>query len=226
MEFKISCLLFIRNKEDEVLMIRRRKSPNKGRWSPPGGKLDMACGESPFECHTRSAERKPVSCWKTGILLFWLCFRKGLRIHHELAYVSFRLQEGALLSASRYRRRSFLPLFSTGNRQLGNSANRPRVGLAVVRQAKGGFWGVRAECHLNRPMKLKIEESPIMEITILLTPHPRVQNMEGLHHDTIVDEEEEDPPIKEQGALVEAEQLGRESGRGFFQQADQPGPHA
>ena len=31
--------------------------------------------------------------------------------------------------------------------------------------------------------------------------------MEGLHHDTIVDEEEEDPPIKEQGALVEAEQL-------------------
>ena len=46
-----------------------------------------------------------------------------------------------------------------------------------------------------------------MEITILLTPHPRAQNMEGLHHDTIVDEEEEDPPIKEQGALVEAEQL-------------------
>ena len=46
-----------------------------------------------------------------------------------------------------------------------------------------------------------------MEITIVLTPHPRVQNMEGLHHDTIVDEEEEDPPIKEQGALVEEEQL-------------------
>ena len=46
-----------------------------------------------------------------------------------------------------------------------------------------------------------------MEITILLTPHPRVQNMEGLHHDTIVDEEEEDPPIKEQGTLVEAEKV-------------------
>ncbi len=51
-----------------------------------------------------------------------------------------------------------------------------------------------------------------MEITILLTPHPRVKNMEGLHHDTIVDEEEEDLPIKEQGPLVEAENVdeGRE----------------
>ena len=63
MEFKISCLLFIRNKEDEVLMIRRRKSPNKGRWSPPGGKLDMTCGESPFECAVREAREE------TGLLL-------------------------------------------------------------------------------------------------------------------------------------------------------------
>ena len=97
MEFKISCLLFIRNKEDEVLMIRRRKSPNKGRWSPPGGKLDMACGESPFECAIREArEETGLMLEDRDLALFWLCFRKGLRIHHELAYVSFRLQEGAL----------------------------------------------------------------------------------------------------------------------------------
>ena len=38
-----------------------------------------------------------------------------------------------------------------------------------------------------------------MEIKILLTPHSGEQNMEGLHHDTIVDEEEEVPPIKEDG---------------------------
>jgi hypothetical protein len=25
---------------------------------------------------------------------------------------------------------------------------------------KAGFWGVRAECYMNQPLKLKIEESP------------------------------------------------------------------
>ena len=46
--------------------------------------------------------------------------------------------------------------------------------------------------------------------------------MEGLHHDTIVDEEEEDPPIKGTGCSCRGRAVGRESGRGFFQQADQP----
>ena len=55
MDFKISCLLFIRNEEDDILMLRRKKSPNKGRWSPPGGKLDMDKGESPYQCARREA---------------------------------------------------------------------------------------------------------------------------------------------------------------------------
>ena len=161
MEFKISCLLFIRNKEDEVLMIRRRKSPNKGRWSPPGGKLDMACGESPFECAIREArEETGLMLEDRDLALFLVMFPKRVTNPPRIGLCFFSIARRCSLSASRYRRGSFLLLFSTGNRQLGNSANRPRVGLAVVRQAKGGFFGVRAECHLNRPMKLKIEESP------------------------------------------------------------------
>ena len=53
--FKISVLIFIRDEGGRFLMIRRRKSPNKGCWSPVGGKLEMASGESPFECACREA---------------------------------------------------------------------------------------------------------------------------------------------------------------------------
>lgn len=51
--FKISALVFVRNPSGEHLLIERRKAPNKGCWSPIGGKLDMARGESPYECARR-----------------------------------------------------------------------------------------------------------------------------------------------------------------------------
>lgn len=51
--FKISALVFVRNHQGAHLLIERRKSPNKGCWSPIGGKLDMTRGESPYECARR-----------------------------------------------------------------------------------------------------------------------------------------------------------------------------
>lgn len=51
--FKISALIFVRDSADRFLLIERRKAPNLGCWSPIGGKLDMAHGESPYECAKR-----------------------------------------------------------------------------------------------------------------------------------------------------------------------------
>lgn len=56
--FRISALVFLRNEAGEHLLIRRLKSPNKGCWSPIGGKLDMEAGESPYECARREAEEE------------------------------------------------------------------------------------------------------------------------------------------------------------------------
>jgi len=44
-------------------MLKRKRSPNIGKWSPPGGKLNMEDGESPFECAIREAREE------TGMLL-------------------------------------------------------------------------------------------------------------------------------------------------------------
>lgn len=56
--FKISCLVFVRNNQGKLLLIQRANSPNKGCWSPIGGKLDMTLGESPYECARRETQEE------------------------------------------------------------------------------------------------------------------------------------------------------------------------
>ena len=36
-----------------MLLLKRSRAPNLGKWSPIGGKLDFSIGESPFECAIR-----------------------------------------------------------------------------------------------------------------------------------------------------------------------------
>ena len=43
--YKVSTLLYCFNERDEVLLLERRKEPNRGLWSPCGGKLKMETGE-------------------------------------------------------------------------------------------------------------------------------------------------------------------------------------
>jgi len=56
--FKISVLVFLRDGAGWLLLIKRRKAPNLGCWSPIGGKLEMGRGESPFECAARETKEE------------------------------------------------------------------------------------------------------------------------------------------------------------------------
>lgn len=53
--YKISTLLYCFNEQDDVLLMERAQEPNLGLWSPCGGKLDTAAGESPYACGCREA---------------------------------------------------------------------------------------------------------------------------------------------------------------------------
>ena len=55
---KISTLLYCFNAVDDVLMLQRTQEPNRGRWSPPGGKLKTDIGESPYACACREAREE------------------------------------------------------------------------------------------------------------------------------------------------------------------------
>ncbi|MDQ8180963.1 NUDIX domain-containing protein [Pelagicoccus sp. SDUM812005] len=53
--FRIGTLLYFRDARDRLLLIRRKRQPNLGLWCAVGGKLEMATGESPYECAAREA---------------------------------------------------------------------------------------------------------------------------------------------------------------------------
>ncbi|TAG27460.1 MAG: NUDIX domain-containing protein [Verrucomicrobia bacterium] len=56
--YKIAVLVFIQNSGGEHLLLLRAKAPNLGTWSPIGGKLETAEGESPFECAVRETKEE------------------------------------------------------------------------------------------------------------------------------------------------------------------------
>ena len=51
--YKISVLLYCFDEEDRILLLHRNREPNKGLWSPCGGKLKTEIGESPYGCAVR-----------------------------------------------------------------------------------------------------------------------------------------------------------------------------
>lgn len=56
--YKIATLLYAFDAADRVLLLRRRREPNAGLWSPPGGKLETQTGESPHACAAREAREE------------------------------------------------------------------------------------------------------------------------------------------------------------------------
>jgi len=80
--FHVSTLVFLRNRESQLLLVRRAKAPNLNKWSPVGGKLDFSSGESPYECAVRETFEE------TGLHIS----EKDLRL---FAYVSEKNYEGS-----------------------------------------------------------------------------------------------------------------------------------
>ncbi len=56
--YKIATLLYCFNEQDEILLLERTQEPNRGYWSPCGGKLKMDLGESPYTCACREANEE------------------------------------------------------------------------------------------------------------------------------------------------------------------------
>jgi 8-oxo-dGTP diphosphatase len=51
--YKIAVLAYIFNSRGQLLLLHRKKPPNQDLFSPVGGKLEQAMGESPYACALR-----------------------------------------------------------------------------------------------------------------------------------------------------------------------------
>ena len=161
MSFNISCLLFAKDKDSRILMLQRSKSPNKGFWSPPGGKLEMALGESPYECAKRES-----------------CEELGLELHdddlHLFGYVSEKNYEGGghwlMFLFEIIPSLHALPeainegCFKFFSRSQIDSLRIPQSDHELVwpfyDKRDQGFWGIRANFDALST-KIKIEAKPI-----------------------------------------------------------------
>jgi len=160
MKFKISCLLFIQNQHGKLLLLKRKKPPNRGYWSPPGGKLNMEIGESPLECACREAEEE------TGLKLKFSDFRL-------FGYVSEKNYEGDshwlmflfdCLCPIEFKPKDFDEgCYEFFCRQEIDKIKIPPSDAKLVwpfyDRRHEGFFGVNADCSQSEP-KIRIEADP------------------------------------------------------------------
>ncbi len=131
--YKVATLLYCFNEQDQVLLIERTQEPNRGFWSPCGGKLHMDTGESPYVCACREAEEElgivisPADLHLVGLVsedgylgtTHWLMFlfevKKKLThlppVHREGCFQFFHRDELNALNLPQTDRESIWPWF-------------------------------------------------------------------------------------------------------------------
>ena len=140
--------------------MHRVKEPNRGLWSPCGGKLNTETGESPYACACREAweelalQIEPSALHLTGIVsehgyegdAHWLMFLFELRsrlknvplAHREGEFRFFRRDELDSLELPQTDREQIWPLFW---------------------KHRGGFFAAHCHCHPDGRNDWTIEES-------------------------------------------------------------------
>lgn len=157
--YKIAVLVFIENERGEQLLLHRAKAPNLGAWSPIGGKLEMATGESPFECAARETyEETGLRITTKDLHLFAMIAEKAYegQGHWLLFLFRCRLPIAALPPDITEGRFGFfdrsalekLPLPETDRTAL----------WPIFDRYKDQFVALRADCMPGRDLHVEIEQ--------------------------------------------------------------------
>jgi len=158
--FKVATLLYCFNDADEVLLLERLREPNRGLWSPCGGKVHIEEGESPYAGACREAAEelgisiKPTELHLTGIVsehgyggaAHWLMFlfelETKLKIlppnHAEGRFSFFKRRNLESLSLPQTDREKIWPLFW---------------------RHRGGFFAAHCRCQSDGSNIWTLEES-------------------------------------------------------------------
>ncbi len=159
LSYKIAVLVFLENTAGEQLLLLRAKPPNLGIWSPIGGKLETATGESPFECAVRETfEETGHRVDSSAMHLFamiaekayegqshWLMFLFRCKV--PLAALPPPIAEGKFGFFARHEI-DRLPIPDTDRTALWPTYDRYR----------DGFVALRADCGPGQPVQIEVEQ--------------------------------------------------------------------
>ncbi len=156
---KIAVLVFLENAAGEHLLLLRAKAPNLGVWSPIGGKLETAHGESPFECAVRETHEETGHVITAADLhLFAMIAEKAYEGHAHWLMFLFRckrplpalppdISEGKFGFFSREQVNA-LPLPETDRTAL----------WPIYDQHRNRFVALKADCAPGQPVRVELEE--------------------------------------------------------------------
>jgi 8-oxo-dGTP diphosphatase len=157
--YKIAVLVFLENAAGEHLLLLRAKPPNLGVWSPIGGKLETAIGESPFECAVRETQEETGFAIETADLhLFAMIAEKAYEGQSHWLMFLFRcrkpiptlpadMHEGAFGFFSRAAIDA-LPIPETDRTAL----------WPIYDRYRDRFVALRADCEPGKPVRVDLEE--------------------------------------------------------------------
>jgi 8-oxo-dGTP diphosphatase len=157
--YKIATLLYCFNDRDDVLLMERTQEPNRGLWSPCGGKLHTDVGESPYACACREAREElglsitPADLHLAGLVsehgylgqAHWLMFLFEVRprltqlppAHREGRFAFFRRDQLSELNLPQTDRETIWPWFW---------------------KYRGGFFAAHCHCHPDGHNDWTLEE--------------------------------------------------------------------
>ena len=158
--YQIATLLYCFNERDEVLLLERAQEPNLGLWSPCGGKLRTADGESPYACACREArEELGLTLSASDLHLTGLVSEHGYQGQSHWLMFLFEVKARLTRRPPDHRegRFEFFPRQALAGLKL------PQTDLEQLWprfwQHRGGFFAAHCRCHADGTNDWTMEES-------------------------------------------------------------------
>lgn len=157
--YKIAVLVFLENAAGEHLLLLRAKPPNLGVWSPIGGKLETAIGESPFECAVRETQEETGFAIETADLhLFAMIAEKAYEGQSHWLMFLFRCRKPIPTLPADMHEGAF-GFFSRGAIDALPIPETDRTALwPIYDRYRDRFVALRADCEPGKPVRVDLEE--------------------------------------------------------------------
>jgi 8-oxo-dGTP diphosphatase len=157
--YKLAVLVFLENRAGEHLLMLRAKAPNLGSWSPIGGKLETALGESPFECAVREThEEVGLEISAADLHLFAMIAEKAYEGQSHWLMFLFRCKKPLAALPPDISEGQF-GFFSRGQINTLPLPETDRTALwPVYDQYRDRFVALKADCAPGQPLRVDLEE--------------------------------------------------------------------
>jgi 8-oxo-dGTP diphosphatase len=156
---KLAVLVFLENTAGEHLLMLRAKAPNLGVWSPIGGKIETAHGESPCECAVREThEETGLEVTAADLHLFAMIAEKAYEGHAHWLMFLFRCKKPLTARPPDIVEGKF-GFFSRAQVDTIPLPETDRTALwPIYDRYRDRFVALKADCAPGKPVRVEIEE--------------------------------------------------------------------